>query len=228
VLTSAIVPPLTKRIKPPPARLQRSVLADQPLGLASRSGRGRLGTPRGGRATLAVEWFNRVQSQYRPPGSPHVGALALAGVAAGYWGMRRQVSSASRVIGMRDSPPVSVFVGGAIGPTVSVTTPLARLELFGWGVRLSASARWLRFFPLSVPTWEARYDELAVVRRVTGIGTGGLRLAVADSADAVVFWTSQWPEILDRLEAAGASVDRLPVRVKQAGGVYRTWRGSTS
>jgi hypothetical protein len=94
--------------------------------------------------------------------------------------------------------------------------------------RLSASGGWLRFFPLSVPTWEARYDELAVVRSVTGIGTRRLRLAVADSADAIVFWTSQWPEILDRLEAAGASVDRLSVRVKQAGGVYRTWRGSTS
>jgi len=158
-----------------------------------------------------------------------VGALAFVGVAAGYWGMRRQTSSASRLIGMPDSPPESVFLGGALTRTVSATTPLARLELFGWGVRLSASAGWLRYLPLSVPTWEARYDELAVVRSVTGIiGTSGLRLAVADSADAVVFWTSEWPEILDRLAASGASVDRSQVRLKQAGGVYRTWRGSTS
>jgi hypothetical protein len=156
------------------------------------------------------------------------GALALVGVAAGYWGMRQQASSASRVISKPESPPESVFLGGAPTPTVSATTPLARLELFGWGVRLSSCARWLRYLPLSVPTWEARYDELAVVRSVSRIGTSGLRLAVAGSADAVVFWTSQWPDILDRLAVAGASVDRSPVQFKQPGGTERTRPGNTS
>jgi hypothetical protein len=69
-----------------------------------------------------------------------VGGLALVGVAAGYWDMRQQTSSASRVLGLPDSPPDSVFAGGALTPDVSATRPLARLELFGWGVRLSASA----------------------------------------------------------------------------------------
>ena len=139
-----------------------------------------------------------------------VGGLALASVAAGYWAMRRQTSPVCRVVGMPDSPPDSVFLGGALTPTVSAGRPMAPVP------------------PLSVPTWEARYEQLAVVRSVTGVGTTGLRLAVADSTDAVVFWTSQWPQILDRLEAAGASVDRSPVRLKHAGGVYRTWPGSTS
>jgi hypothetical protein len=156
------------------------------------------------------------------------GVLALAGIVAGNWGMRQLTISASRVIGMPESPPESVFLGGALTATVTTGNHMARLELFGWGVRLRSGARWLRNLPLSVPTWEARYEELAVVRSVTGVGRSGVRLAVAGSTDAVVFWTLHVPEVLDRLEAAGASVDRSPVGLKQAGGIYRTWPGRTS
>jgi hypothetical protein len=50
----------------------------------------------------------------------------------------------------------------------------------------------------------------------------GLRFAVADSTDAVVFWSAHSSEILDRLEAAGAIVDRWAVPLKRADGVHRT------
>jgi hypothetical protein len=115
---------------------------------------------------------------------------------------------------------------------VSATWPLARLELFEWGIRLRSSRRALTFLPLFVPTWEARgtkrsgskpYDELAVVKTVTGAGTSGLRFAVSGESDAVVFWSSSCAEILDRLAAAGATVDRSAMSLKQAGGVYKTW-----
>jgi hypothetical protein len=156
-----------------------------------------------------------------------VGALAAATAAAGLWGMNRLTRSAARELGMPLTPPDSTFVGGALTATVSVTWPLACLELFDWGVRLSSSAKLLRQLPFHVATWEARYEELAVVRSVTGRGTSGLRFAVVGSTDAVVFWSPywrspDWPEILDRLEAAGATVDRVPVPLKQAGGVYKT------
>jgi hypothetical protein len=151
-----------------------------------------------------------------------VGALAVACAAAGLWGGKRLMSSAGRELGMPVTPPDSTFVGGALTATMIATSPLARLELFDWGVRLSSSARLLRQLPLHVATWEARYEELAVVRSVTVRGTSGLRFAVADSTDAVVFRSPDWPEILDRLEAAGATVDRVPVPLKQAGGVYKT------
>lgn len=121
------------------------------------------------------------------------------------------------------APPDATFLGGALTPTVSATWPLARLELFEWGIRLRSSRRALTFLPLFVPTWEARYDELAVVKNVTGAGTSGLRFAVSGESDAVVFWSSSCPEILDRLAAAGATVDRSAMSLKQAGGVYKTW-----
>ena len=152
-----------------------------------------------------------------------VGALALTGVAAGFWGMRQQARSAARVLGMPQTPPESAYLGSALTATVNVGWPLARLELFEWGIRLGASARPVALLPLSIPTWEARYEELVTVRSVRGIVSSGLRFAVADKTDAVVFWSFQWLKILDRLEAAGAKVDRSPVPLKQAGGVYKTW-----
>jgi len=44
-------------------------------------------------------------------------------------------------------------------------------------------------------------------------------LALAGSTDAVVFWSRGCPEILDRLESAGATVDRSVTSLKQAGGI---------
>jgi hypothetical protein len=103
-----------------------------------------------------------------------VGALAVACAAASLWGGKRLMSSAGRELGMPLTPPDSTFVGGALTAMVIATSPLARLELFDWGVRLSSSARLLRQLPLHVATWEARYEELAVVRSVTVRGTSGL------------------------------------------------------
>jgi hypothetical protein len=152
-----------------------------------------------------------------------IGALVLAGSGAGIWGMRQQTSEAARILGMPVTAPESAFLGGMLSRAVSAGYPLARLETFGWGVRLGASTRLLRFLPLSVPTWEARYEELAVVRLVTSYGQEGLRFAMTGSADAVVFWSVRCLEILDRLEAAGATVDRSVTSLKQAGGVYKSW-----
>jgi hypothetical protein len=153
-----------------------------------------------------------------------VGVLAVPGIAAGYWGLRQWTSSASRLVGLPVTQPEAEWLGAALTATVNVGLPLARLELFDWGVRLGSSARALRW---CIPTWEARYGELAIVKSVTGpiqVGAiSGLRFAVADSADAVVFWSAHSPEILDRLQEAGATVDRSAVPLKRAGGVHRTW-----
>jgi hypothetical protein len=152
-----------------------------------------------------------------------VGVLVLPCVAAGAWGFRQQTRMASRIIAMPPGTPQSVFIGGILSAVVSASYPLARLELLEWGIRLAPSARPLRFLPMTVPTWEARYDELAVVRRVRSAGADGLRFALSGSTDAVVFWSRNCPEILDRLEAADVTVDRSVTTLKQAGGTYKTW-----
>jgi hypothetical protein len=149
-----------------------------------------------------------------------IGALALAGGASGSWGMRQHARGAARLLGMPATAAETAFLGGTLSQTVSAGRPLARLELFAWGIRLGASARLLQFLPVPIPTWEARYGELAVVRHVASHRTHGLRFAVASTPHAVVFWSSRCAEILDRLEAAGATVDRSVRSLKQAGGVY--------
>jgi hypothetical protein len=152
-----------------------------------------------------------------------VGVLAVTGITAGYWGLRQWTRSASRFVGLPWAQPEAEWLGAALTATVNIGWPLARLELFDWGIRLGSTARVFRW---CVPTWEARYAELAVVRNVTNairVGTmNGLRFAVADSADAVVFWSTHSSEILDHLEAAGAIVDRRAVPLKRASGAYGT------
>ncbi len=152
-----------------------------------------------------------------------IGLLAIAVAGAGFAGMRQQTSDAGRLVGMPLTHPESVFTGGALFQTVNAAWPLARLRLFGWGVRLDSRAGFLRFLPLSLPIWEARYEELAIVRHVTGAAGFGLRFATTGSSDAVVFWSRHCAEILDRLEAAGAVVDRSVTSLKEAGGTFRAW-----
>ncbi len=77
--------------------------------------------------------------------------------------------------------------------------------------------RWL------IGTWEARYEELAMVRLISSL-TPGVRFAVEGSADAVVFWTFKHAgEFADRLEAHSVRIDRSPTSLRKAGGTYRTW-----
>ena len=147
-----------------------------------------------------------------------IALLAGATLGAGFMGLRQQTRSAGRVVGMPESRPEAVFFGGALSRTVSATWPLARLEIFDWGVRLDSSARFLHCLPLSVPTWEARYEELVTVRHVTGAAGFGLRFAVSGTPEAVVFWSRRCSEILDRLGAEGVAVDRSLTSLKLAGG----------
>jgi hypothetical protein len=149
-----------------------------------------------------------------------IGALALPILAAGSWGARQHARGAARIVGMPATAPVSAFLGGTLSRTVTAGWPLARLELFAWGIRLGASARLVQFLPVPVPTWEARFSELDVIRHVVSHGAHGLRFAVPATADAVVFWSGRCAEILDHLEAAGATVDRSVTSLKQAGGLY--------
>jgi hypothetical protein len=147
-----------------------------------------------------------------------IALLAGAALGAGSMGLRQQTKTAGRVVGKSASQPDAVFFGGALTRTVSATWPLARLELSDWGVRLDSSARFLHYLPLAVPTWEARYEELVTVRHVTAAAGSGLRFAVSGAPDAVVFWSRRCSEILDRLGAAGAPIDRSLTSLKLAGG----------
>ena len=87
-----------------------------------------------------------------------------------------------------DGESSELFRGGVMGKHVITSGTLVRLEFFDWGVRLRGTAisRWV------VPTWEARYDELAIAE------------LVSLPASRIAVWF--------RLRGGDPQHDRLPVR----------------
>jgi hypothetical protein len=133
----------------------------------------------------------------------------------------------SRLTDGLQGPLLTSFVGGMrtqprIGPVgFNATVPLARLSIFSNGLRVGPSSSLLS---LSVPTWEARFDELDVIQaigRVKGFTTGIL-LRKSQSHEWVVFWTLNREEVFTALEHIGITVSREPVRFR----VGKQWRES--
>jgi hypothetical protein len=133
----------------------------------------------------------------------------------------------SRLTDGLQGPLLTSFVGGMrtqprIGPVgFNATVPLARLSIFSNGLRVGPSSSLLS---LSVPTWEARFDELDVIQaigRVKGFTTGIL-LRKSQTHEWVVFWTLNREEVFTALEHIGITVSREPVRFR----VGKQWRES--
>jgi hypothetical protein len=117
------------------------------------------------------------------------------------------------------------FVGGMrtqprIGPTgFNATVPMARLSVFSNGVRVGPSSSLLS---ISVPTWEARFDELDVIQaigRLQGLTTGIL-FRKSKSHEWVIFWTLHRDAVFTTFEQMGITVSREPVRLR-AGSQWR-------
>jgi hypothetical protein len=149
-----------------------------------------------------------------------VGVLALSASVVGVRWVRHVFAESAREIAMPDATLEIAFLGGLRSGSMSATWPLVRLECFDWGIRLRGSARpWRRL----IPTWEARYADLAIVQLVSSMSTG-IRFAATGRTNAVVFWTFKSSEIMDHLDARGVPVDRSPKSFRQAGGISpRRW-----
>ena len=87
--------------------------------------------------------------------------LAVLGV-AGVVMWTRLAATNTRIVGAPAAELHELFRGGVMGRHVITSGSLVRLEFYDWGVRLRGTAisRW------AVPTWEARYDELAIAELV--------------------------------------------------------------
>jgi hypothetical protein len=111
-----------------------------------------------------------------------------------------------------------LFRGGIMGRHVMTSGPLVRLEFFDWGVRIRGGAlsRWL------VPTWEARYEELAIAELVT---LPASRIAVwfrlrDGDPQTIGFLSDHSTEILRVLEQHGVQVNRAVTRVTRVDELY--------
>ena len=87
----------------------------------------------------------------------------------------------------------------------------ARLTLFPKGLRIDASE--MNLSKTSVPTWEARYDELLDVSAVGFFPRSGVRF-YADTTNfgLIVFYTLSRQGVLEALSMRGVAVNFTPIR----------------
>lgn len=110
------------------------------------------------------------------------------------------------------------FWGGVMARHVITSGTTARLEFFDWGIRLRGIpvSRWI------VPTWVARYDELA---RVDLVALPQSRIAVwlrvrGESA-AIAFLSDRSSQILPVFEKHGVQVNRAVTRIRRVEELYQ-------
>ena len=151
------------------------------------------------------------------PGVLVVVVLALAlSAAVSIW--IRRAASCGRTIDKPAADPAAVFYGGVMCRHLITSGSLVRLELFDWGVRVHGTllSRWI------VPTWEARYEELAGAELVA---LRWSRVAVwfrlRGTPDGIAFLANGSEEILRQLERRNLPVNRSVTRISRVAELYR-------
>jgi hypothetical protein len=144
-----------------------------------------------------------------------VAALAAA-AGLGFW--IRRAASCGRTIDVPAGEFRQVFWGGVMCRTLITSGNLARLEFFDWGVRIRGTAisRWI------VPTWEARYEELAIAELVSLRWSRiGVWFRLRRDAGGMAFLSYHSNEILPLLEQHGVPVNRSLAQVRRVDELYR-------
>jgi hypothetical protein len=129
----------------------------------------------------------------------------------------RRVRGCGRTIGAPAGEHDQIYPGDVMCRHAMMSGSLARLQFFDWGIRLRgiAMSRWV------VPTWEARYDELAVVDLV---GLHWSRKAVwfrlRGEAGGIGLLTNWSKEILRELERRDVPVNRSLTKIRRTADLY--------
>lgn len=145
-----------------------------------------------------------------------VAALGIVAVASLAVWIRRAASCQRRIDAPAGEPELSL-TGDVLCRYVITSGSLAVLELHDWGVRLRGNpvSKWI------VPTWEARYDELAIAELVT---VGPSRIAVwlrlRAGQGGMGFMRLGSEDVLRKLEGHGVQVDRAVAQVRRVGELY--------
>jgi len=138
----------------------------------------------------------------------------IAATALAIWA--RRAAACTRKIGAPADEPERLLYGDVLCRSVMMSGSLARLEVHDWGVRLRGIpvSRWI------VPTWEARYEELAIAEVVESRSRRGVWLRLKDGAGGIGFLTSNSQEATRALEAHGVQVDKSVAQVRQVADLY--------
>jgi hypothetical protein len=130
----------------------------------------------------------------------------------------RRARSCARIANVPAGEPDQVFHGGIMCKGVITSGSLVRLEVLDWGVRIRgiAPARWL------VPTWEARYDDLAVAELVASpYSRIAVWLRLRGEPGGMGFLSDRSQEILRVLEKHEIPVNRALAQIKRVDDLYR-------
>jgi hypothetical protein len=143
--------------------------------------------------------------------------LALVGGAGLFFWIRR-AASCGRTIDAPAGEPAAVFYGGVLCRYLITSGSLVRLEFFDWGIRLRGTvvSRWI------VPTWEARYEELAIAELVAlRWSRVAVWLRLRGKADGIAFLANGSAEILRLLEQHDVLVNRSVAQIRRVEELYR-------
>lgn len=141
--------------------------------------------------------------------------VAVAAAAALAIWIRRAAASA-RKIGAPADEPERMLYGDVLCRSLMTSGSFARLEVHDWGVRL----RGIRVTRWIVPTWEARYEELAIAEVVSSRTRLGVWLRLKGGAGGIGFLTSNSQEATRALEAHGVQVDRSVSQIRNVTDLY--------
>ena len=144
---------------------------------------------------------------------------ALVVLCAGALFMWKRLASANvRRIETPAGELKDLFWGDVMCRYVMTSGSFARLEIFDWGIRLRGTviSRWI------VPTWEARYDEIATARLATlPHSRVAIWLRLKDGLPAVGFMSEKYNQVLPVLEKHGVQVDRAVTKVRKVEELYK-------
>jgi hypothetical protein len=149
-----------------------------------------------------------------------VAVLALA-AAGGLTVWIRRGRSLRRVIDVPDSETLRLLNGDVLSRHLMTSGSLARMEFHDWGIRIRgiAISRWV------VPTWEARYEELAIAELVASHWSRyAIWFKLRDQEGSIGFMSHFTEEMLRRLEEHDVPVNRSVVKFRQVSELYGSRR----
>lgn len=143
--------------------------------------------------------------------------LALAAI-TGVTVWIRRAASCGRTTDAPSGELTRSWVGDVMCRSAMTSGGFARLKVFDWGVRLHGVpilSSWI------VPTWEARYDELALAELVTLRHSRiAVWLRVRGEAGGIGFLSHFGEEILRELQAHDVPVNRAVAQVGSVAKLY--------
>lgn len=148
-------------------------------------------------------------------------ALVVVLLAAGLFTWIRRAVSCRRMINAPGGEPEYQCYGGVLCRGLVTSGSLVRLDLLDWGVRIRGIpiSRWI------VPTWEARYDELAIAELVaTPFSRNAIWFRLQGQAGGMGFLSERSPEIFRVLERHGVPINRSVLHIKSAADLYTPQR----